>query len=650
MTLALSSFGSLSQFFDNSGTPLSAGKLQFCQAGSFTTNQDTWTTSAGTVLNSNPIILDSAGRLQSDVWVTVDKAYNIILLSSDNVILDNVDNVLISSSSVSTAALTAETATSAQGQQLFNLNNPYNVGSNALQVSVNGAVQVVGIDYTETSSSSVTFTSGLNAGDVVLFKTFATTVLAAIGSGSVTYSQGAAGSVSHSVFSKLQEWISVEDFGASVTASAAINNAAFVAALAASDAVFVPRKYTITGNLNVKNKTLFGVDKRISGVKLTGANTNIPIFVNGANSSSAWGSGGGVILRNLDIEGNWDGSTANSVAELSGFDSLGSLIKWYAGAYVDIQHCQIHNGFAHAIASWNLGYSQIQFNEINTCKYSGVYLYGVSSGNAITSTWISNNSIHSVRGTACIYVREALTCQITQNVFEDATNGFYSDGNDNRAVSFMFNDMEQMSSSGVNIQGSGTQYKITNNFLGVTTPITIANSPADRQGEFHSNTFASQNYQTSYPTLGSGNTLDNAIDIFGSAVTNASPGVIKFRTNNNSNASTSIVELLAIHTGTVNEVGGALLIRSTLPSTGVKSDQIWVDSSGNLYPDRNEVQSLGKSTNRFNQTHTQVLALKDNATAPTAVVGTTFIYVDAADGDLKVRFGDGVTKTITVDT
>jgi hypothetical protein len=44
------------------------------------------------------------------------------------------------------------------------------------------------------------------------------------------------------------------------------------------------------------------------------------------------------------------------------------------------------------------------------------------------------------------------------------------------------------------------------------------------------------------------------------------------------------------------------------------------------------------------------LALADGIAAPAAVAGLAHIYVDAADGDLKVRFGDGITKTIVVDT
>lgn len=44
------------------------------------------------------------------------------------------------------------------------------------------------------------------------------------------------------------------------------------------------------------------------------------------------------------------------------------------------------------------------------------------------------------------------------------------------------------------------------------------------------------------------------------------------------------------------------------------------------------------------------MCLNDGISAPTAVANRAFIYVDTADGDLKVRFGDGVTKTLATDT
>ena len=44
------------------------------------------------------------------------------------------------------------------------------------------------------------------------------------------------------------------------------------------------------------------------------------------------------------------------------------------------------------------------------------------------------------------------------------------------------------------------------------------------------------------------------------------------------------------------------------------------------------------------------LTLEDGMTAPTAMPGQALLYVDTADGDLKVTFADSVTKTITTDT
>lgn len=44
------------------------------------------------------------------------------------------------------------------------------------------------------------------------------------------------------------------------------------------------------------------------------------------------------------------------------------------------------------------------------------------------------------------------------------------------------------------------------------------------------------------------------------------------------------------------------------------------------------------------------LCLTDGITAPGTVTGYASIYVDSADGDLKIKFGDGTVKTIVTDT
>jgi hypothetical protein len=45
-----------------------------------------------------------------------------------------------------------------------------------------------------------------------------------------------------------------------------------------------------------------------------------------------------------------------------------------------------------------------------------------------------------------------------------------------------------------------------------------------------------------------------------------------------------------------------------------------------------------------------VLGITDGVTAPAAIAGTATIFVDTADGDLKVTFGDGYTVTLAVDS
>lgn len=92
----------------------------------------------------------------------------------------------------------------------------YSPGNGNLTVYINGVRQHP-TAYTETSSSSVTFTEGLSAGDAVLFvinqAIVDNTVPASLAS-TTTYIHGAVGSVSRTVTAKLQEVLSVKDFGA----------------------------------------------------------------------------------------------------------------------------------------------------------------------------------------------------------------------------------------------------------------------------------------------------------------------------------------------------------------------------------------------------------------------------------------------------
>ncbi len=48
-------------------------------------------------------------------------------------------------------------------------------------------------------------------------------------------------------------------------------------------------------------------------------------------------------------------------------------------------------------------------------------------------------------------------------------------------------------------------------------------------------------------------------------------------------------------------------------------------------------------------TTTSWLDILDGVAAPATVAGWARIYVDTADGDLKIKFGNGTVKTIVTD-
>ena len=151
------------QFFDNSGVPLTGGLLYSYEAGT-TTPAPTYTTSAGTIANTNPIVLDAAGRPPSEIWLS-PIAYKLVLKTSTSVLLWTMDN--LSGINVKSADQDDQVATA--GQTAFTVGFTYTVGNNSLSVLVNGSKQIDTLNYTETSSTIVTFVDGLNVGDIVEF-------------------------------------------------------------------------------------------------------------------------------------------------------------------------------------------------------------------------------------------------------------------------------------------------------------------------------------------------------------------------------------------------------------------------------------------------------------------------------------------------
>jgi hypothetical protein len=93
MTVNLSAFaGAGAQFFDNNGDPLSGGLVYTYDAGT-TTPRATYTDENGSTPNTNPIVLDSAGRTPAEIWLTTGVAYKFILRTSAGVLIGTYDDI-----------------------------------------------------------------------------------------------------------------------------------------------------------------------------------------------------------------------------------------------------------------------------------------------------------------------------------------------------------------------------------------------------------------------------------------------------------------------------------------------------------------------------------------------------------------------------
>lgn len=158
--------GAAAQFFDNSGQVLTGGKIYTYLAGT-TTPAVTYTTNSGLTANSNPIILNAAGRVadSGEIWLTNGISYKFLLKDSSDVQIASWDNIVGINSSASQQGV----VTATQSQTVVIVPFSYTLGVNSLKVYVNGSKQIVTTNYTETTTTSITFLSGLNVGDLVEF-------------------------------------------------------------------------------------------------------------------------------------------------------------------------------------------------------------------------------------------------------------------------------------------------------------------------------------------------------------------------------------------------------------------------------------------------------------------------------------------------
>jgi hypothetical protein len=137
MAVFLSPVGGVAaQFFTNTGSVLTGGKLYTYAAGT-TTPLPSYTTSAGNVARTNPVVLDAAGRVpgSGEIWIT-PASYKFVLTDSTDVLIATYDNVY----GIGAAAYQIQNFTGTGSQTVFTL-NAASFGENYTFVYINGVYQ-----------------------------------------------------------------------------------------------------------------------------------------------------------------------------------------------------------------------------------------------------------------------------------------------------------------------------------------------------------------------------------------------------------------------------------------------------------------------------------------------------------------------------
>lgn len=144
------------QFFTAAGIPLVGGKL-FTYASGTTSPLATYTDDTGNTTNTNPIILNSRG--EAEVWFGPSR-YSLVLKDADDNLIWTVDGVN------TIRGAQNQPIVAASGQTVFTVPE-YGLGG-YLMVIVDGLVKEYNLDYTESSTTSITFATGLTAGQRVV--------------------------------------------------------------------------------------------------------------------------------------------------------------------------------------------------------------------------------------------------------------------------------------------------------------------------------------------------------------------------------------------------------------------------------------------------------------------------------------------------
>jgi hypothetical protein len=137
MAVFLSPVGGVAaQFFTNTGAVLTGGKLYTYAAGT-TTPLPSYTTNAGNVARTNPVVMDAAGRVPDggEIWITA-QLYKFVLKDSNDILIATYDNI----SGLGAASYQTQNFTGTGTQTVFTL-SASSFGEDYTFVYINGVYQ-----------------------------------------------------------------------------------------------------------------------------------------------------------------------------------------------------------------------------------------------------------------------------------------------------------------------------------------------------------------------------------------------------------------------------------------------------------------------------------------------------------------------------
>jgi uncharacterized protein YjbI with pentapeptide repeats len=225
------------------------------------------------------------------------------------------------------------------------------------KVFINGALQIRGVDYLGTTGSTLTGIPALTAGDIVEVHSSSSYTVGTVPDGSITnakvdgaaaiqstklaFIQAGTGAVQRTVESKLQDVVSVKDFGA-VGDGVVDDTAAIQAAINSAKRIFVPSGTYIVSHIDLaSNKTLYG-EGWTSKIKQK------------LGSTTRYNEGDGVITANLiDTAPTCTTNPENNMRNIaikdlylegnsveSGFMELNAIVGMQAVSDVVIERCK----------------------------------------------------------------------------------------------------------------------------------------------------------------------------------------------------------------------------------------------------------------------------------------------------------------------